>query len=55
MMNMLHCVQVQQTKYIFAQNDVRAYAIAALGSIEFVESPPTSTHLIPYDLVFDEL
>ena len=55
MMNMLHIVQDHQTKYILAQNDVMAYAVAALGSIEFVELPPTATNLILYDQLFDEL
>ena len=48
MMNMLHFVQVEQTKYNLAQNDVMAFAIAALGSIEFVEPSHTATSLIPY-------
>ena len=30
MMNMLHVLQDQQTKYILAQKDVMAYAVAAL-------------------------
>ena len=55
MMNMLHFVQDQQTKYTLARNDVMAYAVAALGSIEFVEPPPTATSLILYDQLFDEL
>ena len=55
MMNMLHFVQDQKTKYILAQNYVMAYAVAALGSIEFVEPPPTATILILYDQMFDEL
>ena len=55
MMNMLHIVQDHQTKYILAQNDVMAYAVAALGWIEFVEPPPTATNLILYDQLFDEL
>jgi hypothetical protein len=55
MMNMLHFVQVRQTKYILARDDVRAYAIAALGSSEFVESNPAVTGLTPYDKLFDEL
>ena len=53
MMNMLHYVHVQQTQYILAQNDVMAFAIAALGSIEFVEPPHTATSLIPYGQMFD--
>jgi hypothetical protein len=53
--NMLHFVQVQQTKYILARNDVMAYAVAALGSIEFVEPSPMATSLIPYDQLFDEI
>ena len=47
MMKVLHFVQVQQTQYILAQNDVMAFAIAALGSLEFVEHPHTATSLIP--------
>ena len=47
MMKVLHFVQVQQTQYILAQNDVMAFAIAALGSLEFVEPPHTATSLIP--------
>ena len=54
-MNMLNIVQDHQTKYILAQNDVMAYAVAALGWIEFVEPPPTATNLILYDQLFDEL
>jgi hypothetical protein len=57
LMNMLHLVQVHQTKYILARDDVRTYAIAALGSAEFVEPNPAaiSTCLIPYDQMFDEI
>ena len=51
----LHFVQVQQTQYIPAQNGVLAFAIAALGSIEFVEPPHTTTSLIPYGQLFKEL
>ena len=32
-----------------------AFAVAALGSIEFVEQPHTATSLIPYGQLFDEL
>ena len=32
-----------------------AYAVAALGSNEFVEPLPTATNLILYDQLFDEL
>ena len=32
-----------------------ANAVAALGSNEFVEPPPTATNLILYDQFFDEL
>jgi hypothetical protein len=55
LMNMLHIVQVLQTKYILAQDDVRAYAIGVLRSTEFVELQPTICGLIPYDQLFDEL
>jgi hypothetical protein len=55
MMNMLHIVQVQQTKYILARNDVMAYAVAALGSIEFVEPHPMATSYIPYGQLFVDL
>ena len=55
MLNMLHFVQIQQTQYILAQNDVMAFAIAALGSIEFIEPPHTTISLIPYCQLFDEL
>jgi hypothetical protein len=52
---MLHFVQVRKTNYILARYDVRAYALAALGSSEFLEPNPTATGLIPYDQLFDEL
>jgi hypothetical protein len=45
----------QQTKYILAQNDVVQCTVAALGSTEFVEPHPTSTNLILFDQLFDEL
>ena len=54
MMNILHMVQAQQAQYILAQTDVTAFAIAALGSIEFVEPPHTTAGLIPYGQLFDE-
>ena len=54
MVTVLHFVQVQQTLYILAQN-VMAFAIAAFGVIEFVESPHKTTSLIPYGRLFDEL
>ena len=54
MLKMLHFVQVQQTQYILAQNYVMAFAIAALGSLEFVEPPRTATSQIPYGQLFDE-
>ena len=54
-MNMLHFVQVKQTQYILAQTDVIAFAIAAQGSIEFVEPPHAARGLIPYSQLFDEL
>ena len=55
MMNILHFVHVQQNQYILAQNDVMAFAIAALGSIEVVEPLHTATGPIPYGELFDEL
>jgi hypothetical protein len=55
LMNMLHFVQVLQTKYILARDEFRAYVIAALGSTEFVEPQPAVCGLIPYDQLFDEL
>ena len=55
MMNMLHFVHVQRTQYTLAQNDVLAFAIAALRSIEFVGPPHTATSHIPYRQLFDEL
>ena len=55
MLNMLHFLQVQETKYILAKNDVMAFAIAALEWIKIVEPPHTTTSLIPYCQVFDEL
>ena len=48
-------VQAQQSQYILAQRDVTAFAIAALVSIEFVETPHTTAGLIPYGQLFDEL
>jgi hypothetical protein len=54
-MNMLHLLQVQQTKYILARDDVRGYAIASVVSTEFVEPQPAVCGLIPYDQLFDEL
>ena len=53
-MNILHMVQAQQAQYILAQTDVTAFAIAAHGSIEFVEPPHTTAGLIPYGHLFDE-
>jgi hypothetical protein len=47
LMNMLHLVQVEKTKYFLARDDVMAYAFAALGSTEFVEPQPTVCGLIP--------
>jgi hypothetical protein len=55
MMNMLHFVQFQQTKYIIARNDIMTYAVAVLGSIEFVEPHSTACCLIPYGQLFVEL
>ncbi len=46
-MNILHVVQAQQAQYILAQTDVTAFAVAALGSIEFIEPPHTTAGLIP--------
>ena len=54
-MNTLHFVRDQQTTYILAQNDVISYVIAALGSADFVDPPPTASNLILYDQLFDEL
>jgi hypothetical protein len=45
----------QQTKYILAQNYVVQYTVAALGSTDFVEHHPTSTNLILFDQLFEEL
>jgi hypothetical protein len=55
MMNMLHMVKAQQAQYIVAQTDVMAFAIAALGTIKFVEPPHTTAGLIPYVQLSDEL
>jgi hypothetical protein len=55
MMNILHIVQAQQSQYILAQADVMSFTVAALGTIEFVESPHTSAGLLPYGQLFDEL
>ena len=55
MMNILPMVQAQQAQYILAQTDVTAFAVAALGSIEFIEPPHTTAGLIPYGQLFDEL
>jgi hypothetical protein len=57
LMNMLHIVQARQADYIVERGDVRAYTNAALGTTEFVEpnSTTTSTGLIPYGQLFDEL
>jgi hypothetical protein len=52
---MLHHVQVQQTWYILARDDVMAYAIAALRSSEFVETQSAVCLLTLYDQLFDEL
>jgi hypothetical protein len=43
LMNMVHLVQVRQARYILPRDDVGAYAIAALGSSEFVELNPAAT------------
>jgi hypothetical protein len=42
LMNRVKFVQVRQAKYILAPDDVRAYAVAALGSTEFVEPNPAA-------------
>ena len=55
MMNILPMVQAQQAQYILAQTDVTAFAVAALGSIEFIEPPHTTAGLIPYGQLFNEL
>ena len=55
MMTMLHTVQAQQSQYIIAQSDVMAFALAALGPIEFLEPPRTTAGLIPYCQLFEEL
>jgi hypothetical protein len=47
LMSMVNFVQIQQGKYIVTRDDVRAYAIAALGSSEFVEPNPAFTSFIP--------
>jgi hypothetical protein len=46
LMNMLHFVRDQQTKYILAQNNVMVYVTAAFGSTEFVDPPPAASNLI---------
>jgi hypothetical protein len=51
LMIMLYFVRDQ---YILAENDVMAYVIAALGSTEFVDCPPTANNLILYDQFFNE-
>jgi hypothetical protein len=55
LMKMVHLLQVRQARYSLARDDVRAYAIAALGSSEFDEPNPATTGLIQYDQLFDEL
>jgi hypothetical protein len=55
LMNRLHLVQVQQTRYIIARDDIMAYAIAALRSSEFVEPQSPVCRLILYDQLFDEI
>jgi hypothetical protein len=45
----------QQTKYILAQIDVIQYTVAALGSTQFVDPPPTATTLILFNQLFDIL
>jgi hypothetical protein len=55
LMNMLHLLQGQQTRYILARDDDMAYAIAALDSREFVEPQSAVCGLILYDQLFDEI
>jgi hypothetical protein len=52
LMNMLHLVQVRQSRYIIARDDVRAYSIAALGASEFIEPNLPIAGLIQYDQFF---
>jgi hypothetical protein len=54
-MNMIHIVQDQQNKYILTRNDVMAFAVDALGSIEFVDTTSNAAGLILYDQLFAEL
>jgi hypothetical protein len=49
MMNKLHIVQDQQNKYILARNDVMAFVVAAVGSVEFVDTTSNDAGLILYD------
>ena len=46
--NMQHMVQTQLSQYSLEQADVMPFAFAALGAIEFVEPPHTTSCLIPY-------
>jgi hypothetical protein len=55
MMIMLHLVEAQQSQYILAQADVMVIAFAALGALDFVESPRTTASQIPYGMLFEEL
>ena len=55
MMNMLHVLQDQQTKYILAQKGCHGLCRCCVGTIEFVEPPPTASNLILYDQMFDKL
>jgi hypothetical protein len=55
-MNTVNIVQIRQAQYILASYDVRAYAVAALDSTEFVEPNHASAAcLIPYERLFDEM
>jgi hypothetical protein len=55
LMNMIHLVQVQQTRYILARDEFVAYAITALRSMEFVEPESAVCGLILYDQLPDDL
>jgi hypothetical protein len=55
LMNVLHIVHGQQNKYIRARNDFKAFAVAAVVSVEFVYTSSNATGIILYDQLFEEL
>jgi hypothetical protein len=55
LMNMLHIVQEQVSRYTASSDDVSSYAASAVSYREFVEPNPLSSSDIPYVRLFNEL